>query len=507
MDSLWKYQERDKVSIRWADKLGRTLKSDTSAARELNPSSKVLDAFPRPPLFKTVERRSVDMRRRSNDSAQLVGTQDDIQPDDPIFVLRRAVSLRLPGSNTRQHRMSAPLDEIAMQQLQRELSASDGSEAGEKSVSLGQQAAQAQAQQPQQQMSRQEIIAAQRAASRANQAALLTAQANSERGVDILLPDRGRLRSVRSGGDDRIRYSYIQPDGETYDISDIIEEEWSDDSRGRTRDDPVDSWDDDDDAAVKAVAGARLDVEGKPAAKGEDLLGEVLAKPRDIIQKSIDRVLTKINGKLSSSTSSAASQSARVGASESPSSQYSFNETATTRAVSPNSGQNQNTSNSRSSTPITTSRAPSRTQSGRAATAHKTQTSITSVMSDSTAMDRSRTGTPAANNPMVNGTGTAPLALRSQPPPKPTKLKIKDDFGLEQMIAIIELAASREKPPPPSPLSYEDEVLFGPTLSANDLHPRVRDIFEPALQSLEEMDRVSSHVSRYECAELIPLRL
>ncbi len=34
------------------------------------------------------------------------------------------------------------------------------------------------------------------------------------------------LRSSRYDADERMRYSYVEPGGETYDISDIIEEEW-----------------------------------------------------------------------------------------------------------------------------------------------------------------------------------------------------------------------------------------------------------------------------------------
>ena len=61
--------------------------------RELSPSSKVIDAFPRPPAYRQVERRFSDSKRRSIDSAQLLlGSSDDVRPDDPIFILRRAVA-------------------------------------------------------------------------------------------------------------------------------------------------------------------------------------------------------------------------------------------------------------------------------------------------------------------------------------------------------------------------------------------------------------------------------
>ena len=77
---------------------------------------------------------------------------------------------------------------------------------------------------PNPQLSRQELIAAQRAASRANQRALLTSNNNSERGVDLLLPDRAVIRSSYQHPGEKIRYSYVDPDGESYDISDILED-------------------------------------------------------------------------------------------------------------------------------------------------------------------------------------------------------------------------------------------------------------------------------------------
>ncbi len=179
--------------------------------RELTPSSKVVDAFPRPPTF----RRSTELKRRSIDSAQLLGNMDDVQSDDPVFILRRAVAYR--SSAASRHRLSAPLDEIALNHLHRDSSASSSgaSEAGAEA------AEETKSRQP----SRQEIIAAQRAAARGNQKAMLSAQVNQLRGVDVMLPDRGMLRSQRLDVDNRMRYSYVQPDGETYDISEIIEEE------------------------------------------------------------------------------------------------------------------------------------------------------------------------------------------------------------------------------------------------------------------------------------------
>ena len=83
--------------------------------RELNPSSKVIDAYPKPPAYRTFERRFSDSKRRSIDSAQmLLGSPDDVRPEDPVFILRRAVAYRISSAR---HRSSAPLDDLALHQL------------------------------------------------------------------------------------------------------------------------------------------------------------------------------------------------------------------------------------------------------------------------------------------------------------------------------------------------------------------------------------------------------
>lgn len=65
-----------------------------------------------------------------------------------------------------------------------------------------------------------ELIAAQRAA-------FLSATRNSEQGVDITLNDHTTIRSKRITGADSYRYSYIDPAGAEFDISEVMESEWS----------------------------------------------------------------------------------------------------------------------------------------------------------------------------------------------------------------------------------------------------------------------------------------
>ncbi|KIL57768.1 hypothetical protein M378DRAFT_200701 [Amanita muscaria Koide BX008] len=239
--------------------------------KELSPTSKVIEAFPRQPTLKAQVPNS---KRRSVDSANLLGNLEDVSLDDPVFILRRATAYR----NLSSRRMSAPLDEIALQHLhhQRDSTASStGSDtAGEEGSSKSKGGA----------PSRQEIIAAQRAATRANQRAILSAQTNSVRGVDLLLPNNAVLRSSRYDASDRMRYSYVEPDGETYDISDIVGEEWREHGR-------------------------------------QDVLAGVVGKNRIAgDSEKLDRVLNKIkNGKRGGSHSSQQSTSSRSKSSSSSS--------------------------------------------------------------------------------------------------------------------------------------------------------------------------------------------
>jgi hypothetical protein len=76
----------------------------------------------------------------------------------------------------------------------------------------------------------------------------------------------------------------------------------------------------------------------------------------------------------------------------------------------------------------------------------------------------------------------------------------KDDFGIENMMAVIECRAALMtqqgqtasqiyiKTPLP-PLDPVDEILFGRTIDLESLHPRVRDIYAGGFKQLEEMDK------------------
>ncbi|PCH41669.1 hypothetical protein WOLCODRAFT_137536 [Wolfiporia cocos MD-104 SS10] len=427
--------------------------------RELAPNSKVIDAFHRPPNLRAIERQGSN-KRRSIDSAQLLlGSADDIQPDDPVFILRRAVAYR---PSTSRHRLSAPLDEIALSHLHRDSVASSsvgsdstaGPSEDAKSVTSSQ-------------TSKQAIIAAQRAASRANQRAILSAQANSARGLDVVLPGNAIIRSSRYEVGDRMRYSYVEPDGETtYDISDIVEEEWRNEVGARTN------------------------------TNADDLLHGVLARGKDGLGAKLERVLSKIKHEkgsgrapVSQTTSGSTTDSVSSIRSNSPSI-YSLAE------------------NDRAATATPTAQ----TSTGRltSASAHTERiASSTSRLSNyTTASSGTRSITPSAGQRRPphgrNGSslsdmstyGTAPSStpipghVHAATPVKNTRRLVlpKDDFNLQHMMSVIEARASQRKTPELPPQDPVDELLFGKQLDPSTLHPDIGDIYSSTLQQLDEMD-------------------
>jgi len=261
------------------------------------------------------------------------------------------------------------------------------------------------------------------------------------------------IRSSRYEVDERTRYSYIDPDGETYDVSDIIEEELNSD----------------------------LQHTG-----GTDLLQGVKEVPSD----KFDRVLSKIkdgkgNGKLPTSQ---ANDSLRSKRSSSPS-LYSYGER--------DSIIQDNTQTARINTPLASAMNPkhpiSNTVSGRTAsplarlaasnskysTIHERQNSIASMLSDLQSGYRSPTpGTPP------HAPTRAGSVLR-----KPKPFIPKDDFGLSNMLAVIELGAS-VKTPTPSPSDFVEEFFFGKKLDVEGLHPAVQEIYADSFKQLEAMDRI-----------------
>ncbi|MCO5613972.1 hypothetical protein L7F22_068252 [Adiantum nelumboides] len=188
--------------------------------RQLQPSSRVMEAFPSAPVMRpaTTNRRS---KRGSTDSAMLLNFVDDLRAEDPIFILRQM---------QRQHHRSArplsPTENILANRQDERRQAELGTVAPTPSNRALEEVrgGAAPADLELQGMSRQEIIAAQRAAARERRAAVLGAQPNDENGVDVMLDDKSRLRSSKMLDTGRIRYSFIPVSGEEHDISAIVED-------------------------------------------------------------------------------------------------------------------------------------------------------------------------------------------------------------------------------------------------------------------------------------------
>ncbi|KAH9921573.1 uncharacterized protein BXZ73DRAFT_104456 [Epithele typhae] len=398
--------------------------------RELTPSSKVIDAYPRPPAYRQFDKRFSDSKRRSIDSAQMLGSADDVRPDDPVFILRRAVAYRISSSR---HRSSAPLDDLALHQLRESVASSSTNSDGATQPDSPKRSAK-------------EIIAAQRAATRATQRAVLSTQANSARGLDVLLPGNAMLRSSRYEVDEKMRYSYVDTDGETYDISDIVEEEW----RGE-------------------IGPAGL----KPDISKDDLLHGVLAH-KDGLGARIDRVLNKFKHEKDSGraplASSAAGQDPGPSPRHSTDSMYSAN------------GTMQEGSSSRSATPT----ARDHGRSGSVGTIQRVMSPPASRMSSyrtaspgESEYSRANTATPTASSrARVNyGLSHERNASAVSEEEKPKLVFPRNNFGLTEMMAH-------------SRLDPVEEMLFGRPVDLDTLHPDIRNIYAGTFQQLDEMDQI-----------------
>ncbi|KAG8999070.1 hypothetical protein FRB93_013340 [Tulasnella sp. JGI-2019a] len=464
-----------------------------SGERELAPASKVLDAFQRPPVFKQNNHRSPDLRRRSMDSSQMLGSMDDIQSGDPVFVLRRAATYR--NSNSARRRLSAPLDDLALhhqQNMQRDqnghsqqrLRESVGSLGSEHTVQSEYTSATESPHSPRVTQATSQlragvhpdILAARNAASNVT-SRVFSAQSNSDHGVDLHLPDRGTLRSMRAGGDDRMRYSFVEPDGETYDISDIIEEELWDVSADRF------SMDEESEPLPQhASTRGSVPSHTRTQSGGRgDLLEDVLVKPKDVVVQRIDQVLAKIKGEKAAASVAVLDRGRRSPAPEGRSDGRSPTPIAGSRGQQPGSRTNTPVNHSRGPTPDTSGYTPPKTigQQPNTRQGHSKQASSVSTVSDYHNTD--------VSTPGMKSTTTMARTTPSSTPRPPVILK--DDFGMSKMMAVIEAGAILKRPPPPRPVDEVDQMLFGSNLSVSDLHPQARELFSPVFDQLEDLNQ------------------
>lgn len=112
-------------------------------------------------------------------------------------------------------------------------------------------------------------------------------------------------------------------------------------------------------------------------------------------------------------------------------------------------------------------------------------------MSDVSAYRTATTNTPVPSN------------ISSQPSSQSKRPKIpKDEFGLTEMLAIIESKVSLSREPPPPALDEVDRLLFGPKLDLETIHPQIREVYSGTLKKMEDLDNV-----RFDIASLLPLSI
>ncbi|PWN28779.1 hypothetical protein BDZ90DRAFT_230788 [Jaminaea rosea] len=200
--------------------------------RHLQPNSRVVEAYPTPPVFKASS--STSNKRRSNDSAMLLNmAEEQIRREDPVFVLRAVTAASANGAKAppgKSVRSLSPTEGVlAERQQQRRQSELDATKltgtAGVAGVGAAGAAAVAATAGGMTNSRSREVIAAQRAAAQERKAAVLGAQRNDQQGVDLYLVNDGKIRSSRSLEGGRVRYSYLPTaGGQEMDISSIVED-------------------------------------------------------------------------------------------------------------------------------------------------------------------------------------------------------------------------------------------------------------------------------------------
>lgn len=272
--------------------------------------------------------------------------------------------------------------------------------------------------------------------------------------MDVLLPGNAMLRSSRYDVNDRMRYSYVDTDGETYDISDIVEEELRENN----------------------------------SANRNDLLEGVLGR-KDVVGEKLNRVLSKIKSGKARERDLASLSSADSARFSRTVSEYSVDERQGTRSISPpgSAGLKGDLSNTlprsmSASGANDRSRPGTTTPTAKPAGSDRRHPSIASVISDYS--------TPLTHARELSNENDSPRSVATPKPQQARPIIPKDDFGVAHMLTIIEYKDAKPKAPVP-PLHPADELLFGRPMDLQALHPSIRDIYAPTFKQLEEMDKVT----------------
>ncbi|CAG8495237.1 4883_t:CDS:2 [Ambispora gerdemannii] len=199
--------------------------------KSLPPSSQVVSVFPSTPNFQHSSTDSIES------ASSLIAP--DYNPDEPIFVLRQTnindhqryalpkVIVKPKSEQAKNHPTSANSRENNNQSSPSksyEINDSIITTTTTTNSNITNKLPTKLEKIDEKALTRKQLIEQQREYSRAKQHSILSAQKNSEKGVDIVTRV-GSIRSSRIFGS-KIRYSFIPKQGEEIDISDIIEDIW-----------------------------------------------------------------------------------------------------------------------------------------------------------------------------------------------------------------------------------------------------------------------------------------
>ncbi|KAK4331458.1 hypothetical protein RTBOTA2_000925 [Rhodotorula toruloides] len=515
----------------------------------LNASSKLLDAYTAPPLFKAYDRSSKEFRRRSADTSLILGSSADVQTTDPVFVIRRSPLRSTAG---RGGVLPQTIDELEELQQRRQAEEDEEQEVlrGSPNPATGPR-------------SHRDIIAAQRAASRANQQAILSAQKNGEQGYDIAIRDQGTIRSARDVDNDEVRYSYVDESGAETDISRIVENEWQHKARAGPPPEPVEvhrptssfsrttsaatttdadsfrtapssmpdgamatdneSLADDEQQAIEALRSTNLDIDSpvsafapevspsvasfktamavSPAAAHEDVLKDALG-PRpttspaldENLQERLERVLARVKEEKARRAASP------TGANVRPRSFMSSSTTATptgrfspvnvgVRSASAMGGRRSPFGDGMRDAPsinqLISQSTPPASTLPRNGDSAHAKKGSIASISSTASTTTDQLSTPVT---VISSGFTPASSANSNHRPQ---IVYRDDFGYDTLLAIVE-ADSHSPARQTEQVSPEDAVLhslFGRGLdSVPDLHPEVRSAYEGPAKALDDLD-------------------
>jgi len=490
--------------------------------RALFPSSKLLEAYTIPPKMRPVEKSTKEQRRRSRDVSLTLGDAGEVLPTDPVFILRR-VNPKTFGSRA--------LNPGTLQSQQRQQPSS---------LNLPR----ASDQNPK---SPQEIIAAQRAASRATQEALISAQENQSQGVDVVVRDKGTIRSSRlleANGAEVLRYSYIDDEGETYDISELLEEEWGSEAveSPEQLSPPKFTRQGTDQSIYHTAPSTPLEGLDRPilgggrpsstASGSYDLLHSVVQRsagqPDSNLEERLHRVIDKVKSTSSMKSSSSMDSVEAVRPTITSNTSYG-SYTSNGRTTPTYNGNGRSTPNgqvsgrttpqARSLSPLPegrkadlTPRSTSRQQNfqntaatvNRIISRHRQQPSIASILSDlsvpaphdedeGSSTPRTATSSTHPTPPLLlNGNGGVyRRAVSTSPSPYPrAPISYSDDFGIKALLAIVE-ARAKDLGMKKVQMKESDEVekyLVGDKVVMDTVHPAIKGCFADVQSRLDKFD-------------------